>query len=359
MILDLAPTKENPRNSEGAFLTLRDGHIVFVWSRYCGKDAGDGAYAELAAIFSRDGGETFGEARVILRPTDDALDGTNCMSVSLLRLENGDIGMFYLLKHGMRRCEVMFRRMNEKMEPLGMPISVTPNDPGFYVLNNDRVIRMLSGRLLMIVAYHPLAADATSLEYRAVAYAYASDDDGRSWHRQSRLLTLPAGMGITKTGLQEPGLVELMPGVVLAYFRTDMGRQYTCLSVDGGHNWTPPEPSRFISPVSPMLIKQNPEDGVFWAIRNPIPEHDGMKKTKIWTGGRTPLILERGVFGGDGIVWSAPIVLEDDPEGGFCYPALHFLGNGQALLAYCAGSAVIGDSVCLARTRIRKMNLPK
>ena len=32
-ICDLAPTPENRRNSEGCFLTLKDGRILFVYTR--------------------------------------------------------------------------------------------------------------------------------------------------------------------------------------------------------------------------------------------------------------------------------------------------------------------------------------
>jgi hypothetical protein len=34
--------------------------------------------------------------------------------------------------------------------------------------------------------------------------------------------------------LQEPGCVELPGGVVYGYFRTDLGRQYESVSLDGG-----------------------------------------------------------------------------------------------------------------------------
>ena len=32
--LELKPGPDNPRNSEGAFMTLKDGRIMFAYSRY-------------------------------------------------------------------------------------------------------------------------------------------------------------------------------------------------------------------------------------------------------------------------------------------------------------------------------------
>ena len=55
----IAPGKGNPRNSEGAFITLKDGRIAFVYSRYNGDSADDHAYCEIAVITSSDLGETW------------------------------------------------------------------------------------------------------------------------------------------------------------------------------------------------------------------------------------------------------------------------------------------------------------
>ena len=33
-ILDLAPSRTNNRNSEGSFITLKNGNILFVYTRY-------------------------------------------------------------------------------------------------------------------------------------------------------------------------------------------------------------------------------------------------------------------------------------------------------------------------------------
>ena len=92
-LFDLPPRDKNPRNSEGSFLRLKDGRIVFAYSRYSGTSSDDGAYCEIAAMYSSDNGETFSEPKILVRP-DKSRGETNCMSVSLLELPNGDAGLF-------------------------------------------------------------------------------------------------------------------------------------------------------------------------------------------------------------------------------------------------------------------------
>ena len=75
------PHAGNPRNSEGAFLTLKDGRILFVFSRYCGDTWLDHASADLAAITSADGGQTWSEPKVIFTCAEAGV--RNLMSVSL------------------------------------------------------------------------------------------------------------------------------------------------------------------------------------------------------------------------------------------------------------------------------------
>ena len=364
-MFDLAPnntiTPGNPRNSEGSFLRLRDGRIAFAYSRYSGSSADDHAYSEIACLFSSDEGETFGDERILVRPRPEPeLDETNCMSVTLMRMANGDVGLFYLLKRNNVVSEYLLRRSSDEMETFGDPVLCVADDmPGYYVVNNDRVIRTSGGRLIVPAAHHPSAMGhygKVACDGRATAAFYASDDDGFTWRRISNYMSLPGG-AYSGTGLQEPGLIELTPGVLYAYFRTDLGRQFECISVDGGVSWTPAQPSRFTSPASPLLIKRNEFTGKLYAIWNPVPEYYGRERAKVWTGGRTPLVIAEGEFGANGLHWNAPRVIEDDPNAGFCYPAILFTGENTAVMSYCAGGVEETDEMCLVRTRIRTITL--
>ena len=358
-LCDIAPGENNPRNSEGAFLTLRDGRIAFLWSRYRGNSADDHAYAEIAAIFWD--GATFSEPRILVRPAPDT-DETNCMSVSVMRMENGDAAVFYLVKHRGVSSEYVMRRSADEFATVGEPVRVvSPLYPGYYVVNNDRVLRCSDGRLLVPAAVHPSTmgyhGQPDHLDGRSKAIFIESRDDGRTWRQISDMLSLP-GAAHSGSGLQEPGVCELPNGTLYACFRTDLGRQYESFSPDGGIRWTDPQPSVFTSPCSPMLIRRNPYSGMYFAVWNPIPEtpmrYLWTKKPGVWTGGRTPLVF---AVSADGLNFDAPQVLEDDPLGGFCYPAIHFTGEQEFLLSFCAGSERTGDEMCLVRTRILKVSL--
>ena len=87
----------NPRNSEGSFIELEDQHILFTYSRYQGTSPHDNANADIALRESFDGGRTWSaEDRIIV--DHKALDVENIMSTSMLKLSNGRVLLFVLIK---------------------------------------------------------------------------------------------------------------------------------------------------------------------------------------------------------------------------------------------------------------------
>ncbi|MBQ3638247.1 MAG: exo-alpha-sialidase [Clostridia bacterium] len=358
-LLDLPPSPGNPRNSEGAFLPLADGRIAWLYSRYRGTSSDDHAYAEIAAIYYD--GKSFSAPEILVKPTPGT-DETNCMSVSAARMDNGDAAVFYLIKHRGIWSEYVMRRSPDDFRTLGEPVRVlSPFYPAYYVVNNDRVIRTSDGRWLTAAAWTASVmgyfGQRDRVDSREKIAVYESRDDGRSWTQISDFLSLPGG-NRSRTGLQEPGLAELPNGVLYAYFRTDLGRHYESFSPDGGRTWSAPEPSPFTGPASPLLVKRNPYSGRYLAVWNPVPEvpfrYLNGKAPSVWTGGRTPLVLAESE---NGLDWGEPAVIEDDPEAGFCYPAVYFTGEREFLLSYCAGSGAKGDGMCLVRSRIAKIAL--
>ncbi|MDD6682108.1 MAG: sialidase family protein [Clostridiales bacterium] len=352
----LPPAEGNPRNSEGSFLRLDDGSIAFAYSRYTGNSANDHAVCEIACIYSRDGGETFDTAHPQKLVGAEEYGEKNVMSVTLRRMHNGDIGLFYLLKQEKERLEsryILRRYRGDFSCPVGETIIAPDRVPGYYVINNDRVEELSSGRWLVMGAYHFTGRQRDGSPFtdpRALAFTFYSDDDGYTWQQMDAVLAL--NQPVSRTGLQEPGCVELPGGAVYAYFRTDLSYQYESISADQGKSWFLPRVSRFSSPRSPMLIKRNEKDGLYWAVWNPVPEYFGREQpTDYWIGGRTPLVM---AVSEDGVNFSEPVILENDPARGFCYPALHFLEDG-ILLAYCSGGRE--EKGCLNRITIRKIAL--
>lgn len=355
----LTPGKGNPRNSEGAFLSLRDGRILFAYSRYHAESADDHADCEIAGIYSTDGGRTWDTEHIHTLVRAEEYGEKNVMSVSLARMDNGDAAVIFLLKHRETlTSECILRRSRDEFASFSGEARILPDRfPAYYVVNNDRICRVGPGHWVLPVAKHPTsfgkAADG-NIHYdgRADACFFASTDDGFTWHQMQPLLFLPEA-AYTGTGLQEPGMCVLPGGVWYAYFRTDRMYQYETVSIDRGAHWFTPQPSRFSSPASPLLIKQNPYSHKYYAIWNPTPEYPGRARTtQSWIGGRTPLVIAESE---DGVGFSPMQILEDDPCRGFCYPGLYFTDAKTALLSYCSGGDDVGG--CLNRTTLARITL--
>lgn len=355
--LELRPGNGNPRNSEGAFINLSDGRIMFIYSRFTGNSFHDDAHANLAARYSSDSGETWTDEEIIVtREEDNAL---NIMSVSLLRMKNNDIGLFYAVRKGANDIRLYLRRSADEGRTWSASKLCIPPE-GYYVINNDRVVRLSDGRIIIPCAFHRNGYSSERREKgirfdsRGEAFFFVSDDDGDTWSESSGKCVFPFN-NYSKSGLQEPGLIELNNGVLWAWARTDMCYQYEMFSFDRGESWTTPQPSRFTSPCSPLSMKRIPgTSGMLLAVWNPIPEYNGRRQmdTGGWNGGRTPLVA--AISKDDGRTWGSLNIIEDEPDHGYCYTAIHFKDN-HVLLAYCAGGPE--DSCCLSKLRIKKIPL--
>ena len=354
IVLNLAHRPDNPRNSEGSFATLRDGRIVFIYTSYYGNSHSDEATARLCARYSSDGGRTWSAKDTTIVENEGRC---NVMSVSLLRLQDDRLGLWYLRKDGVDNCHAYMRTSKDDLtwsEPVCCIAA-----PGLFVVNNDRVVQLNSGRLIIPAAYHrnPLPAGADPKNYyasfdgRGIAIWFISDDGGVTWRESRDWWALPVR---SRSGLQEPGVVELRGDRIYTYCRTDVGRQYEMYSEDGGDTWTPPQPSVFQAPCSPLSIKRIPSTGDLLAVWN---DHSGRlapaPAAKVWgespSWGRTPLVA--AISRDEGRTWECHKLLEMDPNHGFCYTAIHFTDDA-VLLAYCCGggkkSTVLQD-LCIRR----------
>jgi len=352
IVHQLDPGSENPRNSEGSFVTLADKTILFAYSRFT-TSGGDFGSADIAAIYSHDAGETWSsDPQIIVRNAG----GINVMSVSLVRLQDGRIALFYLVKNSGNDCRPCMRTSTDEGRSWSTPISVIPT-PGYFVVNNDRVVQLKSGRLVIPAAFHRqktvLDTSWKAVDSRSIMLAFLSDDAGATWRESRSWWALPVP---SNSGLQEPGCVELTNGHLYGYCRTDTGYQWTTVSRDGGDTWSPPEPTRFISPNSPLSVKRLPplEPGVnghLLAVWNDKSPRFGSRVPPSSPSARSPLV--NAISEDEGRTWRHHRLLENDPDSGYCYTALHMLPDA-CLLAYCAGSKATGS--ILNTLRIRRVD---
>lgn len=352
IVLQMDPTHANPRHSEASFITLKSGRIIFAWSKFYGSNS-DFGEAVIATRYSDDDGISWSNEDKILIQKEGT---TNVMSPSLLRLQDGRIAIVYLRKDGKKLCMPYFRTSSDELETLSEPVSIAC-EPGYYVVNNDRIIQMKCGRIIVPAALHRYRGPSVlaSGEERkgflaspAIILFFFSDDGGKTWLESltNYYRCFPSGHG-----LQEPGVIELKDGRLWSWTRPGtQGRQWQSFSDDQGQTWCEPVPSQFVSPSSPMQVKRIPKTGDLFAVWN---DHSGIfetKKPEPISWGRTPLVS--AISDDEGKTWKHHKLLEDSPEHGFCYPAIHFTEDA-VLISYCAGGAT--SKIPLDTLRIRRI----
>ncbi|MSU65553.1 MAG: exo-alpha-sialidase [Opitutus sp.] len=347
---DIDPTPEHPRNTEGAFVTLRSGRILFSYSQFS-EGQHDHSPSAIAEIYSDDQGRTWSQPRVVV-PTGRY---QNIMSVSFLRLASGKLARF----HGVKRskwldCHPALSLSSDEGATWSEPRQVI-DAPGYFVLNNDRIIQTASGRLIMPLGYHRTRGtvdDRPSWDSRAISMWFYSDDEGATWKESKNWWGLPVA---SNSGLQEPGVVQCPDGSLYGWSRTDQGYQYEFASRDDGLTWSAPRRSTLSSPTSPASIKRLPRSDTLLVVYN---DHSGRVPAPAKPNQRAPLVV---AFSTDSAkTWGAPLSIEDDLTGWYCYTAIHFTADA-VLLAYVAGNDQLGH---LSRLRLRRvpfaaLNLPQ
>jgi sialidase-1 len=359
IVLQLDPTPVNARNSEATFITLESGRIILAWSKFTSADNSDFGAGVIAVKYSDDGGTTWAPSdRTIVRQEGT----TNVMSPSLLRLQDGRIGLVYLRKDGLKNCVACFRYSTDELKTLSDPVLIS-HEPGYYTVNNDRVIQLQGGRIIMPVSFcryrgpsvlAPGEKPASFFAAPTIVFCWFSDDGGERWMESltSYYRCSPSGHG-----LEEPGIIELRDGRLWSWTRAGMmglggsgNRQWESFSDDQGQTWTEPRPSQFISPCSPMQVRRFPGSGHLIAVWNDHSNRFTTLPPQEISWGRTPLVS--AISEDDGATWKHHRLVEDAPDHGFCYPAIHFTGDA-VLLSYNAGGA--SSRMCLDTQRVRRI----
>ena len=313
-----ATTLENPRNGEGAIIPLSDGRLLLAWSRFAAGD--DHSPSEIWARTSRDGGYSWDTPYLL----QENIGLCNVMSVSLLRLQSGDLLFGFLVKnHPSDDCRMYVRRSADEGATWESPVLVTP-DAAYFIVNNDRLVQTSIGRLVVP------AARITNREYHCLAGCFTSDDDGRTWAHPAQWLDL-AG----HAGAQEPGVVECADGSLWMYVRTDLGAVYAARSRDVGEHWTVLERTGLIAPTAPATAKRLPGSGDILMLYNDragVSPSAGTRRFE-W---RTPLTA--AVSHDGGCTWGPRKLVEGDETHSYCYVSMAFYRD-TTLLTYYVGVA--------------------
>ncbi len=312
-IVDQA-TAEHPRYTEGSVLELSNGSLLYATTQFDGSGS-DFATARIVARQSQDGGRSWTPRRVLQESTGEM----NVMSVTLRRLGPpaalGTIAMFYLQKNGFDDLQVWVRFSTDEAATFGEPVRVT-TEPGYHVMNNDRVTQLSSGRLLAPVA---TTTDVRQVNH-FVSVCWLSDDGGRSWRKSRGAMDLP------RRGAMEPEVIELADGRVLMIARTQLGYIATSHSADGGDTWSEPAKLTVQAPEAPATLRRIPATGDLLLIWN-----NNYDPTVGHGGRRTP--LTSAISTDEGLTWSQLRNLETDADRTYSYTSVLF-ARGRAVLSY-------------------------
>lgn len=347
LVWDKKPTPENGRNSEGSFIRQPDGGILFAYSRYSSNDYDDGASCDIAVIRSFDEGETWSEPEIIARSADYGV--RNLMSVSAVYQQDQTLGIYFIIKENDGNNSVG-RALSADGYTFTCERCQIKGSETYYVLNNDRVVRLADGRLVIPVALH----GHNKKEYFdifAVSSCLVSTDDGKTFSLIPIRLTIPA-LKAGDVGMQEPGIYQHKDGTIRLWARTSAGFQYESYSHDNLNSFTAPAPSVFTSPDSPLEMAEH--DGILYAVYNPVARSLYSRSNgEHVSWGRTPLVVRKSLD--DGLTWGPLTPIEEDEFRGYCYPAMFFTNDNSMLCAYCRGGQE--DGICLARLGIMKIAL--
>ena len=326
-ILEISPRPGNPRNSEGDFVRLKDGTLLFAWS--CFYEGGaienaswDNGGANIVFRRSYDDGETWSSKDEMLVRNDVM----NVMSVSFLRLQDGRIALFYVRKLSARESEIVMRTSSDEAKTWSEAVKASACLPkGYYVLNNSRAIQLATGRIVLPLALHR-EKEGGGLVSEASLVCVFSDDAGATWRGGATVDVREADGTLVDT--QEPGVVELKDGRVMMWARTSFGSQYAGISSDGGKTWGAFGPSGLVGPRSPATVRRL-KSGALVAVWN---DHR-LNPELVPRGRRAPLSV--ALSHDDGKTWQKSVPIEENLTDCFCYTALYERDDG-ILLAYCS-----------------------
>lgn len=325
-------TARNPRYSEGTVIDRRDGSLTFLTTEFFEEES-DFAKARLIARDSSDEGRSWGEARVVQENTGKL----NVIGASLRRL-GGHIGddvplaLFFCQTNSFSDLPVLMRVSTDDGRTFGEPSKVS-TVPGYHCVNNDRILRLQSGRLLC-----PAASTEDVIKTNHFrSYCFLSDDNGKTWRKGK------GDADYAQRGAMEPETLELKDGRVLMHFRTQLGHIGVCYSSDGGETWSKPKSLGVRAPESPATLRRIPSTGDLLLVWN-----DSFAEGKDHGGKRTPLTA--AISQDEGKTWIHKRNIESKPGETYAYTSVLF-HHGRAVLTYYVGD----DKTARISSRFRSL----
>lgn len=298
---EIAPvSRPNPRNGEGAFIRLRNGHLLYAYSRYDGP--GDLDPSSVAFRTSADAGRTWGGERVVLS------DGRHTVGhPGLVRLADGRIGLSYMVIKARNDAKTCFRTSRDEGATWSAAVAISDGLYGYITAPHDSLRLYAKGRLVQVCH----GRDGRRLR----TLIYTSDDGGTAWVRRTK-----AGLIAPGKGLWEGSIARLpRAGHLLLYGRTDNDWFWESRSADNGTTWSKPVRSALRNPQAPAKLYNVPGSKAIVLLQNPYVSGEGK-----WPNGER-WILASMVTTDGGRTWHGYRQLEyTSHDEWYHYPCLYF-----------------------------------
>ena len=353
-------TEKNPRCGEGSTVLLKDGRVFMVTCRFDG--GADHSYSALVGSYLDVETGVMSEEHLLFNDSNFL----NQMSCSLERFNDGSIGLLFLRKLSAHHDIVFFARSFDECRTWSTPKAISYINPAdYFVVNNDRLRQLRSGRVVVPVCVYPTPGENFNSSYLELWY---SDDMGETWKRSQEIkpcanpprpepyASVEPWENIVKTYReQEPGVEEAPDGTLYYYCRTILGCMYQARSKDQGKTFTELEPQHdIIAPLSPQSIRREPGTSRLWCVyndRSSVTFGDGENH---W-GWRTPLTL--AYSDDNGTSWKKFEQIEDDSHN-YCYISMTFKGKVLILTYYESENREDGTRRNLASLKMQTIQLP-
>ena len=320
-----ASSKGVYRWSEGSTVLL-DGkkHLMMLVTAF-GYGGHDHTAANIVRLDSFDGGLTWTPQKDI-KIFQENIGKENVMCPSLLRLANGDILAFFLVKNSATDCGTWMRRSHDDGKTWSNPQRL-PYE-GYSGLASDQACQTLSGRIIL-----PCWQRLTKSISTGVYCLYS--DDGKTWKRTDLVAISKDSedQNATNPAAEEPAVVELKDGRLMMFMRTYLKSIYVSYSEDGGATWSDPQSSGIPSPGAMPTLKRMPNGDLLlmwnWA------EEDKIKGA--WPRNRISSVVSTD----DGKTWTSLRHLDGSDD----FPGKITMAN----VTFCEGNAVVTYSKSITK----------
>ena len=330
--LDVVPrTPQQPRNDHAMILPLKDGRLMLVWCEYYSskprgvrKRTQDYDACRISAKFSSDRGRSWTDESVVLQ---ENIGGMNVKHPSMVRLASDEILFFFTVRNSHTDLQIYMKRSRDECKTWTKPVKVS-SLAGINFKNSDHAFQMKSGRIIVPAFWGSRYGRGKDKPYEA--FCYYSDDEGRTWNASKNRIRVP------KVNIEEPTMVELKDGSILALLRNMKGTLLRSYSHDRGETWSEPISTGVKAPHSTSFVKRIAGTGDLLLIWNhnydPKHHHGGI---------RNPLTA--AISRDEGKTWQNFKDLENTPGDNDSTPAVCFVGD-EALITYYRAVKNFGGS---------------